>query len=88
MTSVITLIISAMIAFVIGTVAEKVTPFTMPGGWAGVLLAGFIGAWVGPRLVGNWGPMVIGFSLVPALIGAFIVVIIVGIIAKIIDKLV
>jgi uncharacterized membrane protein YeaQ/YmgE (transglycosylase-associated protein family) len=80
--SLVTFIISAIIALVIGTVASKLVPFHMPGGWAGALVAGYIGAWIGQLIFGTWGPMVEGFSLVPALIGAIIVVIIAGIIAK------
>ena len=83
--SVITFILSVIIAMVIGTVADKISPFNMPGSWAGAIVAGFIGAWIGPLLFGTWGPMVAGFSLVPALIGAIIVVIVAGILAKLFD---
>lgn len=80
--SLVDLIISAIFAFVIGTVAVKLVPYSMPGSWAGALVAGYIGAWIGPLLFGTWGPMVAGFSLVPDLIGAIIVAFFVGIIAK------
>jgi uncharacterized membrane protein YeaQ/YmgE (transglycosylase-associated protein family) len=83
--SVVTFILSAIIALIIGTVAVKLAPFNMPGSWAGAIVSGYIGAWIGRLLFGTWGPMVAGFSLVPALIGAIIVVIIVGIIAKFFD---
>jgi uncharacterized membrane protein YeaQ/YmgE (transglycosylase-associated protein family) len=75
----------SLIFMVIGTVADKISPFNMPGSWAGAIVAGFIGAWIGPLLFGTWGPMVVGFSLVPALIGAIIVVIVAGIVAKLFD---
>ncbi|WP_026564969.1 GlsB/YeaQ/YmgE family stress response membrane protein [Bacillus sp. UNC41MFS5] len=81
----VALILSVIIALVIGTVAGKLAPFKMPGSWAGAIVAGYIGAWIGPQLIGTWGPMVVGFSLVPALIGAIFVVIITGIIAKLFD---
>ena len=83
--SVVTFILSAVIAMVIGTVADKLSPFNMPGSWAGAIVAGFIGAWIGPLLFGTWGPMVVGFSLIPSLIGAIIVVIAAGIISKLFD---
>jgi uncharacterized membrane protein YeaQ/YmgE (transglycosylase-associated protein family) len=83
--SIITFIISAIIALVIGIVADKLSPFDMPGGWAGAMVAGFIGTWLGQVLFGTWGPVVAGFSLIPALIGAVIVVIVIGIVAKIFD---
>ena len=80
--SLITFILTALIAMIIGTVAEKLSPVDMPGGWAGAIVAGFIGAWLGPLLFGIWGPMLVGFSLVPALLGSIIVVILAGVIAK------
>lgn len=83
--SLTTFIITVLIAMVIGTVAEKLSPFKMPGSWAGAILAGFIGAWVGEYLFGIWGPMIAGFSIVPALLGAILVVITAGIIKKIFD---
>ena len=83
--SVVTFILSAIIAMIIGIVADKLSPVNMPGSWAGAIVAGFIGAWIGPLFFGTWGPMVAGFSLIPALIGAIIVVIVAGIIAKLLD---
>ena len=81
--SLLAFILSVIIAMVIGVVADKLSPFDMPGGWAGAIIAGFVGAWLGNGLFGTWGPIVAGFSLVPALIGAIIVVIIIGALAKI-----
>lgn len=80
--SVLAFILSVIMAMVIGIVAEKLSPFDMPGGWAGAIIAGFIGTWIGNGLFGTWGPIVAGFSLIPALIGAIIVVIIIGALAK------
>ena len=62
--SVTTFILSVIIALVIGIVADKISPVSMPGRWAGSLVAGFIGNWIGPLIFGTWGPMVVGFSLV------------------------
>ncbi len=83
--SVTTFILSVIIALVIGIVADKVSPVSMPGRWAGSIVAGFIGNWIGPLIFGTWGPMVVGFSLVPALIGAIIVVIVAGSLAKLLS---
>lgn len=80
--SLLAFILSVIIAMAIGVVADKLSPFDMPGGWAGAIIAGFVGAWLGNGLFGTWGPIVAGFSLVPALIGAIIVVIIIGALAK------
>ncbi|WP_102347707.1 GlsB/YeaQ/YmgE family stress response membrane protein [Bacillus sp. Marseille-P3661] len=81
----ITFILTAVMALVIGIVADKLSPFGMPGGWAGAIVAGFIGAWLGPDLFGSWGPVVAGIWLGPALIGAIIVVIVAGLIARLFD---
>jgi uncharacterized membrane protein YeaQ/YmgE (transglycosylase-associated protein family) len=83
--SILTFIITALLALVIGTVADKLSPFDMPGSWAGALIAGFVGAWLGQILFGTWGPVLYGFALIPALIGAVFVVIVVGLIAKVMN---
>lgn len=75
-------VVSVIIAMAIGTVAEKLSPYRMPGEWAGAIVAGYIGAWVGQLLFGTWGPILAGFSLIPSLIGAVIVVIVAGMISK------
>lgn len=85
--SVISFLLAVFVAMVIGTVANKLSPFNMPGGWAGALFAGFVGTWVGQYFFGTWGPVIAGFALVPALIGAIIVVIVCGIIVKLFDYL-
>lgn len=54
----------------------------MPGGAVGAIIAGFIGTWLGPQLIGTWGPSLWGISIFPAVIGAFVVIIVVGVIHK------
>lgn len=80
--SVLSFILYVIMAMVIGLLAEKVTPFGVPGSWAGAIVVGMIGDWLGHYLFGSWGPYLLGFSLVPALIGAIIVVLVIGLIAK------
>lgn len=79
--SVLSFIITAIIVVIIAAVAEKLSPFSMPGSWAGLIIAGFLGEWIGAVIFGPWGPMVWGVSLIPALVGAFIVIFIVGLFA-------
>ena len=83
--SYISILLSILVAFIIGIVAGKVSPLGMAGKWAGAIVAGFIGNWIGIQLFGSMGPMVLGFSLIPALIGAVLVAVIAGGIAKLFD---
>jgi uncharacterized membrane protein YeaQ/YmgE (transglycosylase-associated protein family) len=85
--SIISFFLAVVIAMIIGTVANKLSPLDMPGGWAGAIFAGFVGTWVGKHYFGTWGPVIEGFALVPAMIGAFIVVVVCGIVAKLFDNL-
>ncbi|MCM3764918.1 GlsB/YeaQ/YmgE family stress response membrane protein [Neobacillus niacini] len=78
-------LMAVIIAFVIGTVAEKLSPLKMPGSWAAAIFAGFVGAWLGEYLFGTFGPAIGGVSLLPALLGAIVVVIIGGIITRLFD---
>ncbi|MBO0588840.1 GlsB/YeaQ/YmgE family stress response membrane protein [Sporosarcina sp. E16_8] len=68
------LIIGGIIGWFAGLVAGK----DMPGGIIGNVIAGIIGAWIGSRLLGNWGPKLAEFYIVPAIIGALIIVIVVS----------
>ncbi len=79
--SILSFLIIAIIVVIIAAVAEKLSPFSMPGSWAGLLIAGFIGEWIGSVIFGPWGPTVLGVSLIPALVGSFIIIFIVGLIA-------
>ncbi|MNE47155.1 Transglycosylase associated protein [compost metagenome] len=52
----------------------------VPGGIIGNIIAGFIGAWLGSFILGNWGPVIGNFYFIPALIGAVVLVFIVSLI--------
>ena len=39
---------------------------------------GLVGAWLGTALLGDWGPSLAGMALIPAIIGAIIVVFLVS----------
>ena len=82
----VSFLIMTVIALIIGVVADDVSPVSMPGGLLGAIFAGFIGAWAGQELLGTWGPTLAGFSLIPSLIGAILVVILAGLLAKVLDR--
>lgn len=54
----------------------------MPGGIIGSMIAGLIGAWIGHGLLGTWGPHLAGFAIIPAVIGAAIVVFLVSLLTR------
>lgn len=59
---------------IIGWLAGLIVGRDIPGGVIGNIIAGFIGGWLGSVLLGEWGPAMGGFYIVPALIGAIILV--------------
>ncbi|MGM9925652.1 MAG: GlsB/YeaQ/YmgE family stress response membrane protein [Bacillus sp. (in: firmicutes)] len=72
------LIVGGIIGWIAGMILGKDVPF----GIIGNIIAGFIGAWLGSLLLGDWGPTVADFAIIPALIGAVILVFILSLIFK------
>ncbi|MGG1396936.1 GlsB/YeaQ/YmgE family stress response membrane protein [Bacillus salipaludis] len=73
---------SLIIGGVIGWLAGLIMHRDLPGGIIGNIIAGFIGAWLGSLIFGDWGPEIGGFFFIPALIGAIILVLIVSFVIK------
>jgi len=67
---------------IIGWLASLITGRDVPGGIIGNIIAGFIGALLGGLILGNWGPVVGGFAIIPAIIGSIILVLIVSFIMR------
>ncbi|MCM3540233.1 GlsB/YeaQ/YmgE family stress response membrane protein [Priestia endophytica] len=67
---------------IIGWLAGVLTGRDVPGGIIGNIIAGFIGAWLGSLILGSFGPTVGGFALIPAIIGAVILVLIVSFVMR------
>ena len=63
-----------IVGAIIGLIAGAITSRDVPFGWIGNILAGLIGAWLGQALFGTWGPQVADMAIIPALIGAIILV--------------
>ena len=63
-----------IVGAVIGAVASMLINRDMPWGWFGNILGGLVGAWLGESVLGAWGPNVAGMAIVPAIIGAIVVV--------------
>lgn len=77
---------SLIIGGILGWLAGLIVGKDLPGGIIGNILAGFIGAWIGSSLLGHWGPEIGGFFIIPALIGAIILIFIVSFLIRIFRK--
>lgn len=75
---IITLIVGGIIGWLAGLIVGK----DIPLGIIGNIIIGIIGSWLGSALFGSWGPEIGGFFIIPAIIGAIILVIIIGLISK------
>ncbi|MGC4376978.1 GlsB/YeaQ/YmgE family stress response membrane protein [Fictibacillus sp. Mic-4] len=73
---------SLIIGGIIGWIAGAIIGRDVPGGIIGNIIAGFVGAWLGTLILGDWGPHVAGFAIIPAIIGAIVVVFIVSAIMR------
>ncbi|NMO97397.1 GlsB/YeaQ/YmgE family stress response membrane protein [Paenibacillus lemnae] len=71
---------SLIVGGIIGWIAGLIMGKDIPGGIIGNIIAGFIGAWLGSLILGNWGPEIGDFFIVPAIIGAVVLVFIVSLI--------
>lgn len=73
---------SLIVGGIIGWIAGMIVGKNIPGGVIGNIIAGFVGAWLGQLVLGNWGPHVANFAIVPAIIGAVVLVFILSIILR------
>jgi uncharacterized membrane protein YeaQ/YmgE (transglycosylase-associated protein family) len=73
---------SLIVGGIIGWLAGLILGRDVPGGVIGNIVAGFIGAWLGSLMLGNWGPEVGDFYIIPALIGAIVLILIVSFIMR------
>jgi uncharacterized membrane protein YeaQ/YmgE (transglycosylase-associated protein family) len=73
---------SLIVGGVIGWLAGMIIGKDIPGGVIGNIIAGFVGAWLGTLILGNWGPHVADFAIIPAIIGAVVVVFLLSLILR------
>jgi uncharacterized membrane protein YeaQ/YmgE (transglycosylase-associated protein family) len=71
-----------IIGGIIGWLAGIIIGRDIPGGIIGNIIAGFVGAWLGGLLLGDWGPHVADFAIIPAIIGAVVLVFLLSLIMK------
>ncbi|ANS75817.1 hypothetical protein AWM70_15505 [Paenibacillus yonginensis] len=66
--------ISILIAVLIGLIGDALTESEIRGSATAAIIAGLAGAWLGSWLFGNLGPVVDGFAVIPAIVGAALAV--------------
>ncbi|ASI34664.1 MULTISPECIES: GlsB/YeaQ/YmgE family stress response membrane protein [unclassified Exiguobacterium] len=70
----------------IGWVASLIIGKDVPGGIIGNIIAGFIGSMIGQAIFGDMGPSIGGFAVIPAIIGAIILIFIVSLVLRSVNK--
>jgi len=71
--SVLGFLMMFVMAFAIGYAANYILPTKIPYGHIGSTGVGLVGAWLGSRLLGEWGPNLWGIYIVPGIAGALAV---------------
>jgi uncharacterized membrane protein YeaQ/YmgE (transglycosylase-associated protein family) len=71
--SIIGLLLTLLVAGLVGWAADAVVPGRLPGGWLGAVLAGIVGGFLGALVLGHVGPTIAGVNLIPAFIGAAVI---------------
>src|SRR6266516_3573409 len=74
------LLLTLIVAGLVGWAADMVVPGRLPGGWIGAVLAGLIGGFIGRVLfhaigIRDLGFGLFGIGLIPAFVGAVLVVV-------------
>jgi len=68
-------VLMLLVAALVGFTADALVPGKhIVTGWLGAMGAGLIGSWLGTLLVGRVGPQLLGVPLLPALVGALILI--------------
>ena len=68
-------LILLIVAAIVGACGEMIAGAKVPGGWLGSILAGFVGAWLGSMLL-TFGPVIGTIQVIPAILGATIIMLI------------
>ncbi|MFD1884130.1 GlsB/YeaQ/YmgE family stress response membrane protein [Paenibacillus wenxiniae] len=80
------IIISVVLAIIIGVIGNALAGDHMPGGMIGAAIAGFVGAWLGALVFGNFGPVIGGFAIIPAILGTAIFVFLLGLVSGLLRR--
>jgi uncharacterized membrane protein YeaQ/YmgE (transglycosylase-associated protein family) len=70
--SVVGLLVTLVVAAVVGWLADKIVPGKLPYGWLGAIVAGLGGSWLGSAVMGSFGPVIARIPIIPAILGAIV----------------
>ncbi|MCK9517712.1 MAG: GlsB/YeaQ/YmgE family stress response membrane protein [Dehalococcoidia bacterium] len=76
------LLVTLVVAGLVGWLADKVVPGDLPYGWIGAVVAGLLGGWLGGWILDDFGPEIGGIALIPAFVGAVILAFIADLVMK------
>lgn len=62
--------LTLIVGVVLGLFAGLILNEDVPGGVTGNVVIGFLGSWLGEFVLGELGPSIKGFYLIPSLLGA------------------
>ncbi|MCU7556264.1 GlsB/YeaQ/YmgE family stress response membrane protein [Macrococcus capreoli] len=79
---IITLIMGGLIGWLAGLIMHK----DIPGGKIGNIIAGLIGSSIGNYFIPHFGPPILGFYVIPALVGTVLLIAIVSIVLQMMHK--
>lgn len=75
-------LIMLLVAAIVGFIGDALVPGRMPGGWIGAIIAGLVGSAIGGYLFNALnipsGPVLGGLAIIPSIIGAALVVLLLG----------
>ncbi|MGM1023286.1 MAG: GlsB/YeaQ/YmgE family stress response membrane protein [Bacillota bacterium] len=80
------IVLSIIMAIIIGLIGDALAGHEMPGGIVGSMIAGFAGAWLGATLLGNWGPVIGNFAVIPAILGTALFVFLLGLVSRLLRR--
>lgn len=77
------LFLMLLVAALVGFAADALVPGRqIEHGWLGAMGAGLVGSWLGTLMLGRVGPVLMGVPLLPALVGACVLVLVVSFLRK------
>ncbi|MGE0493872.1 MAG: GlsB/YeaQ/YmgE family stress response membrane protein [Vulcanimicrobiota bacterium] len=63
-----------IVAAVCAWIASAMVPGSIPGGFLVAMVLGVAGAWIGTKLIGDFGPSLAGVAVLPAILGSAVLI--------------